>query len=81
MDFDRFCFIVPFAKLLAVVLSTCRGVGGWGFPISINVVLMGTASYPFMYPAPISASAADPMTLFIIFELMWTAQFNFASAG
>ena len=74
-----FFFMVPFTKLLAVVLSTCRGVGGCGCPIYINVVLMGTASCQFMYPAPIYASAADPMTLLIIFELMWTAPFTFAS--
>ena len=81
MDLDRFCFMVPLAKLLAVVLSTCKGVGGCGCPISINVVLMGTASCTLMYPAPISASAADPMTLLIILELIWIAPFSLASAG
>jgi hypothetical protein len=44
--FGPFCFMVPLAKHLEMVLSTCIGVGGWGWPNSRSVVRMGTASWP-----------------------------------
>ena len=42
------------------------GVGGCGCPISSKHVLIGMHRCAVMYSAPISTSAADPMTNFII---------------
>ena len=71
MAFDLFCFRLLFAKASAVVLSNYIGVGGCGCPISCNQVLIGTSSWPLIYVAQISASAADPITLLIIFHKVW----------
>ena len=54
----------------AVELSTCIGVGGWGLFISINVVLIGTAAWPFRNSAPYSASAAEAMMLHKILHMI-----------
>ena len=59
-----------FAKLADEMLSTCMDVCGCGCLVSSNVILMGTNSYQFMYPAPISVSAADSITFLIIFEFI-----------
>ena len=50
----------------AAELSVCIGVLGCGCPISDRNILCGTASLVLMYIAPISASAADVMTDFMI---------------
>jgi hypothetical protein len=76
MAFDRFCFMVPLANPSAVVLSTCIGVGGCGWPSSVRVLMMGTASCPFKYPAPISASAAEPTTTSMILHMVCTGPFK-----
>jgi hypothetical protein len=47
MALERFSFIVPLANTSAVVLSTCMGVGGCGWPSSASVLMMGTASWAF----------------------------------
>ena len=57
----------------AVVLSVCIGVLGCGCPISMRAILAGMASRAFMNNAPISASAADDMTAFIIWATFSTA--------
>ena len=48
----------------AVVLSTCNGVGGWGWPNSFSINRMTFASCAFKNNAPNSASAADAATSF-----------------
>ena len=58
-------------KPSAVELSTHMGVAGCGWPSSVRVVRMGIASCPLMKVAPISASAADDMTLLMIFDTVW----------
>ena len=68
MDFDRFCLMILFEKLLAVELSTRMGLAGWGCPNSARVVRMGTASWPLRNVAPILASAEDNITLLMILE-------------
>ena len=55
-------------KPAAVELSTRSGVGSWACKISARVVRMGIASWPLRKVAPISASAAEAMTLEIILE-------------
>ena len=50
----------------AVELSVFIGVGGWGCPISSNVVRNITASLPLTKSPPISASAADAITFFMM---------------
>ena len=57
----------------AIVLSVCIGIFGCGCPISIRAILAGMASRAFMNNAPISASAADDMTAFIIWATFSTA--------
>ena len=64
---DRLCFMVSFTNPIAVELSTCIGVGGWGCPISSSATRSGTASFVARKVAPISASIAELMTLFMIF--------------
>ena len=66
MALDRFCFRVLVANALAVLLSTCILVGGYGCPISMRVVLSGTATCEFINDSPIFASAADAMTFVMI---------------
>ena len=56
-----------------MVLSTCMGLGGWGCPSSSRVVRIGKASLAFRKVAPISASAAEDMTVLMIWHRMWMA--------
>ena len=69
--FWPFCLSVLFDKDSAVVLSNCIGVGCCGCPILCKQVLIGTNSWPLIYVTPISASAADPITLLIILYTVW----------
>ena len=71
--FDRFCLIVLFSNPTDVVLSTCMGVGGWGCPSSSRVVRIGKLSLAFRNVAPISSSAAEDMTVLIIWYRVWMA--------
>ena len=71
--FDRFCLVVPFAKPADVVLSACMGVGVWGCPNSSRVVRIGKASLSFRKVALISASAAEDMTVLMIWHMVWMA--------
>ncbi len=48
--------------LSTVLLSVCVGVGGWGCPISLSTLCIGTASCVLMYNAPSSALAAEDIT-------------------
>ena len=66
--FDRFYFIVSFAKPTDVVLSTCMGVGVWGCPSSLRVVRIGKAYLAFRKVAPISVSTAEDMTVLMIWK-------------
>ena len=61
--------IVLLEKPTEVVFSNCIGVGGWGCPISSRAVRIGIDFCPLVYKAPISASAADPITLQSIFAI------------
>ena len=69
--FDRFCLMVLFANPTAVVLSTCMEVGGWGFPSYSRVVRIGKAYLAFRKVAPISASAAEDITILMIWHRVW----------
>ena len=60
-------------KPTAVVLSVWIGVGGCVCPISIKVCLAGIACLEFRKRAPISASAADDITFFMICAMFKTA--------
>ena len=68
-----FTFFVTTA--CAAKLSVCIGVLGCGCPIYDRVILCGTDSLALMYIAPISASATDVMTAFMIWEIFKTAPF------
>ena len=68
MALERFYLMVSFANPIAVELSTCMGMSGWGWPSSSISVRVGTASCTFIQVAPILASAADPMTLDVILD-------------
>ena len=54
----------------AVLLSVLIGVAGCGCPNSLQVICSGSISCAFMNSAPISDSAADDITDFIIFAMM-----------
>ena len=55
---------------LAVLLSIYIGAAGCGCPKSLHVTLSGSNFLAFMYNAPISASVAEDITLFIIFAII-----------
>ena len=57
----------------AVVLSSCTGVGGCGWPISHSVTRIGTASLALMKAADTSASTAEVTTDEMIFAMLRTA--------
>ena len=59
------------AKHTAVVLSTFIEVGGWVCPISSRDVRIGISSCLLVHEAPISASAAEPITLQSIYAITW----------
>ena len=54
----------------AVDLSVLIGYGGCLQPISINVWRMGTIYLAVMYSTPISASAAEDITILMIWAIM-----------
>ena len=54
----------------AVLLSVLIGVAGCRCPNSLQVIRSGSISRAFMNSAPISDSAADDITDFIIFAMM-----------
>ena len=60
-------------KPSAVVLSVMIGVGGWVCPNSSRSVLAGMACLELRNNAPISASAAEDMTLLMIWAMLWKA--------
>ena len=63
--------MVSLEKPLAVELLTWIGGAGYECPSSRSNVRIGTASWPFMYSAPISDLAEEPITLDIIWEMEW----------
>ena len=60
--FDRLCLIVLLARPHAVLLSTCIGVAGCGWPISSRAVRSAVASFMLENNPAVSASAADEHT-------------------
>ena len=76
----RRSFKVPSMNLWAVVLSTCTGVGGCGWPISIRVRRITVASCPFSNAAAISHSAAEDTMLRRILHKVWIGPFSLGSA-
>ena len=66
IDLDLRCHILLFAIPNAVDLSVLIGMGGWMCPNSSKVVLKIMASWPLTKRAPISASAADAITFFMM---------------
>ena len=63
---DLRCLTVLLAMPTTFALSVWIGVGGWGWPISPNVVHNVVASLALLYNAPSSASVADDITFFRI---------------
>ena len=76
IDLERLCLMVLLVMPEAVELSILMGVGGCGCPISARMVLNIITSCPFTNSAPISASAADAMTFFIIAQTACTGPFS-----
>jgi hypothetical protein len=70
LGFGPFLLHGAVGKPLAMVLLTWMGVGGCGWPNSRSVLIMGTASWPLIYPAPILASAADPTTMLLLLHIV-----------
>ena len=68
--------MVLFTIPTAVVLSTCTGVGGCGWPNSSSISLSILASWALRKSAPNSASAADAATSLKIAQVMWILPFN-----
>ena len=60
----------------AVLLSVCIGVAGCGCPSSSRVTLNGNMSCAFINNDPISASAADDITDFIILASTYIGAFK-----
>ena len=58
-----FCLMLLLAIPSDVELSTCIGVAGWGWYISINVIRIGTAAWPLSNSAPYYVSSAYAMML------------------
>ena len=59
-----------------MLLSVHIGVGGCGWSNSSNVFLIGDNSSAFMYNPPTLASAADPISVLIIFASTYTGPLN-----
>ena len=77
-------FTVPFAMLVAVLLSQWIGVFGCKWPISSNINQITFVSLPFMNNASNSASAVEATTNFKILHTMKIFPFNkigFPSSG
>ena len=55
---------------LAVLLSVYISVAGCGCPNYSHVTGSGSSCLAFIYKAPISASPADDITLFIFFAII-----------
>ena len=68
-----------------MLLSVRMVVGGWGWPNSVNVVLIGTAVLAFRKIPIVSASAAEDMTRRTVLQSVWTGPlgvgFGFLFAG
>ena len=61
--------------LVAHLLSNFSGVGPCGWHISSTMTRAGVISFPVMNPAPFSASWAEDVTVYIIFDI--TCMFMF----
>ena len=51
---------------LAVELSICIGMGGWGCPIQLRMFRASMAFYALMYNVPSSDLAAEDITVLMI---------------
>ena len=67
----------------AVALSVSSGVpvGGWGWPISVSAVIMGTASCALRNSAPVSASEAEAATVRRVLHKTWMAPLGVGNGG
>ena len=65
--------ILPLHTASAVALSVCNGVEDCLWPISVNTILIFTASRAMMYNAANSASVADVMTCLMMCAMLSTA--------
>jgi hypothetical protein len=74
---ERFCLTRDVRIPYAVELSVFKGVGGWGWPMSIRACRMGTSFCALMKAAPSSASDAAAMTCRMRVLSMCTAPFSF----
>ena len=73
---ERFWRMLPASMLWEVALSVLIEVGGCGWVISFRVVRMGTACWPLSKIAPVSASAADAMTVRMVWHLVRICPFE-----
>ena len=65
---DQFCLMESLSNPSSVELLGRRGAAGCGWSSSRRVVQIGTASWPLMKLAPISASEAEAITLLMVFD-------------
>ena len=65
--------ILPLHTASAVELSICSGVAGCLWPISVNTILIYTASHTMMYSTANSASVADVMPCLMMCAMFSTA--------
>ena len=73
MDFRRLLEIFLVTTPWAVVFSVCIGVGGCSCPIALRACRAGIASLQLMKRAPSSTSAAEDITVLMIWEMVTTA--------
>ncbi len=71
--FVRLGCILPLHTASAAALSVCNCVEGCLWPISVNTILIYTASRAMMYNAANSASVADVMTCLMMCAMLSTA--------
>ena len=76
-DLVAFLNSVLLVNTTTVEFSVCMGVLACGHPMSINVLFSGIISLAVMYNAAISASAADAITVLMIFAIVKAGPLSF----
>ena len=75
MAFDRFWRTVLFTMPFVVKLLVCMGVTDFLWPILWRVVWISSASWTLQNGPPLLLLAADPITIFIMFDTVYTPPF------
>ena len=73
MDLVHFPWMSSFTMPSVIELSLCMGMNCYGCPISSIAIMIGSPDLVLCNNPPTSASYADYITFFIIFERMRTA--------